>query len=108
MVPGGQAGYLSPNFTDGFGAPELSYTQAHSARIPEGSLTDGFIAYENGGFFHSKYMYGWKACGAKFDSLSIWNIFPRINDQPVGERCVDVNLQVKVSSVENQTAWSYK
>ncbi|KAF3929143.1 hypothetical protein AA313_de0200311 [Arthrobotrys entomopaga] len=36
MVPGGQQLYIAPDHS-------LSYTQAHSAYMPEGSTTEGFI-----------------------------------------------------------------
>ncbi|KAK6355158.1 hypothetical protein TWF696_004278 [Orbilia brochopaga] len=39
MVPGGQRLYIAPDRS-------LSYTQAHSAFIPDGSITDGFTRGE--------------------------------------------------------------
>ncbi|EOD48974.1 hypothetical protein GTA08_BOTSDO10587 [Neofusicoccum parvum] len=54
-VPGGQQVYIAP---DG----SLSFTQAHSAYIPEGSVTDGFTTSQSSGFGILSWTNGFIAC----------------------------------------------
>ncbi|KAJ6261032.1 hypothetical protein Dda_3697 [Drechslerella dactyloides] len=107
MVPGGQRIYID---ADG----SLSYTQAHSAFMPPGAVTDGFtigpvqentlrhISHSKGGFY---------ACPAKKDQAP-WKIFvgqPTDAAAPSGSAsdCLPFSATAVEFKTEQFGAWQY-
>ncbi|KAK3296333.1 carbohydrate binding-domain-containing protein [Chaetomium fimeti] len=104
MVPGGQQAYLDPFWN-------MGYTQAHSAAIPAGSISDGFGAYEGGGFVNlNGNGWGWAACPPRASGGGGpgWNLVARneTNAEKYND-CHPINL--KINSLPSGTfgAWQY-
>jgi len=100
---------MNPDWSNG----ALGYTQAHSSSLLPNATITGFIAYENGGFFHRNYSYGWEVCGPQphsDDPQGVWWLRLRPDDMPVDGRCQGVNLLVKNSGLldsDHKWAWQY-
>lgn len=103
MVPGGQQAYLDPYWG-------MGYTQAHSAYIPPGSRTDGFGAYEGGGFVNlNGNGWGWVACPprASGGGGTAWVLIARnATNAPGLSGCTQVNLKI-VPQTSGFGAWQY-
>lgn len=104
MVPGGQQAYLGPDWN-------MHYTQAHSAYIPAGSLTQGFGAYEGGGFVNlNGNGWGWVACPpqASGGGGTAWNLVGRNETNAASlTACTPVNLKINPLPSGTVGAWQY-
>jgi len=84
IVPGGQQAYVAPD-----GA--LSYTGAHSAYIPEGSIRDGFSreepeAGQTFGYLH--FDTGFVACSVEGQG---YQVFGQVDGATFGDECLGFN-----------------
>tara|TARA_R110002003_G_scaffold63_7_gene5852 strand:+ start:13686 stop:14000 length:315 start_codon:yes stop_codon:yes gene_type:complete len=83
IVPGGQQVYVAPD-----GA--LSYTQAHSAYIPTGSIVDGFSReYPAAGqqFGYLNFDTGFVACPASGEGNG-YQVFGQVDGATFGPECL--------------------
>ncbi|OAK94791.1 hypothetical protein IQ06DRAFT_82112 [Phaeosphaeriaceae sp. SRC1lsM3a] len=99
IVPGGQQVYVAPD-----GA--LSYTIAHSAAIPSGSIQDEFSkeAPSNGNSFgYLNFPTGWVACPAAEGSG--YQVFAQIESATFGPDCLGFSMLT--SAVDQPGAWQY-
>ncbi|KAH7081834.1 hypothetical protein BKA63DRAFT_220468 [Paraphoma chrysanthemicola] len=99
VVPGGQQVYVAPD-----GA--LSYTQAHSAYIPTGSVIDGFSReYPAAGqaFGYLQFDTGFVACPAEGDG--VYQVFGQVDGATFGPECLGFNALAV--SVDGPGAWQY-
>ena len=98
VVPGGQEIYVAPG-----GA--LSYTQAHSVAVPDGSVRDAFSreAPSNGNEFgYLKYGEGFVACPAGKDG---YQVFGAAKGATFANDCLGFNALT--SDVKEAGAWQY-
>lgn len=85
IVPGGQQVYVGPD-----GA--LSYTQAHSAYIPEGSVRDGFSREQPAAgqtFGYLNFDTGFVACPA--GEGQGYQVFGQVDGATFGDKCLGFN-----------------
>jgi hypothetical protein len=86
IVPGGQQVYVAPD-----GA--LSYTGAHSAYIPTGSIVDGFSREQPSGgsqFGTLNFDTGFVACPAAGEGQG-YQVFGQVNGGTYGSACLGFN-----------------
>jgi hypothetical protein len=81
VVPGGQQVYVAPD-----GA--LSYTQAHSAYIPPGSIVDGFSRTEGEQFGNLAFKDGLIACPTEDSG---YQVFGNLKDIEFDPACLGFN-----------------
>ncbi|KAF1916385.1 hypothetical protein BDU57DRAFT_529460 [Ampelomyces quisqualis] len=100
IVPGGQQVYVAPD-----GA--LSYTVAHSASVPEGSIRDQFSVEEPSGtnsFGYLNFETGFVACpGTGADTG--YQVFGQVDGATFGPECLGFNALT--SQVDGPDAWQY-
>jgi len=94
-VPGGQQVYIAPDGT-------MSYTQAHSANIPPGSILDGWSRDESGaGYGHLYWQGGLVGCPVEGKGYQIYGLLPGLTyDDCLGFTAV-TNNQTEIG------AWEY-
>ncbi|CDM27433.1 hypothetical protein DTO013E5_4397 [Penicillium roqueforti] len=101
MVPGGQQVYIDPN-----GA--LSFTQAHSANIPQGSLLGPFHYSADEPWAHYSFgSTGFMACPAEDNR---WQVFAAIQNATVPNGNVDECLGFSAVALDytgDVPAWQY-
>jgi hypothetical protein len=87
IVPGGQEAYVAPD-----GA--LSYTQAHSAYVPEGSVRDQFSREAPSGtnsFGYLNFETGFVACPATAPETG-YQVFGQVDGATFGSECLGFNM----------------
>lgn len=113
-VPGGQRVYVTPT-------GELGFTQAHSVRIPLGSVEDGFTLSctpLNGQFaslgFSKLGATGFLACPAGPDNTAPFKIFANVSalkdaDVPGGRlsACIGIDALAVAYTGSGSAAWQY-
>jgi len=100
IVPGGQQVYVAPD-----GA--LSYTQAHSAYIPPGSVVDQFSKTAPSGgqsFGYLNFETGFVACPAA-DATQGYQVFGQVDGATFGPDCL--GFSALTSAVDAPGAWQY-
>ncbi len=98
VVPGGQQVYVAPD-----GA--LSYTQAHSAAIPAGSIVGNFTKTEpqqGGQFGDLSFETGFVACPVEGNQ---WQVFGQVEGGHFGDECL--GFDALTQSTEQPGAWQY-
>jgi hypothetical protein len=104
-VPGGQQVYVGPN-----GA--LGYTQAHSALIPAGSFTTGFVDTPGSAYgtfsFTGDGATGFVACPTTASGAP-WQIFANIPGlvAPLGDKNACLGFDALAPSFTGFGAWQY-
>lgn len=83
IVPGGQQVYVAPD-----GA--LSYTQAHSAYVPEGSVRDGWSRTEGEYFGNLAFKDGLIACPTEGNGNG-WQVFGKLEGVGFKPECLGFN-----------------
>lgn len=83
MVPGGQQIYIAP---DG----SMSYTQAHSAYVPPGSIRDGWSKTEGEQFGYLSWSCGLLACPAAEQGQG-YQVFGKVEGKEFGPECLGFN-----------------
>ncbi|KAF2028762.1 hypothetical protein EK21DRAFT_113618 [Setomelanomma holmii] len=100
-VPGGQQVYIAPD-----GA--LSYTQAHSAYIPPGSVVDGFSReYPAAGqqFGYLNFETGFVACPTANQTANGWQVFGQVDGATFGPECL--GFDALTIATDTISAWQY-
>ena len=105
-VPGGQQVYIAPNGL-------LSYTVAHSANIPAGSITSGLVANTGNNLFNKFYSF-WlcNEAGEDTEAYRIWLAYRNVegiqlqNGNKGNNTCSLVNLNARDVKT-GATAWQY-
>lgn len=96
VVPGGQQVYVAPDGT-------LSYTQAHSAYVPTGSVRDGWSRTEGENFGNLAFTGGLYGCpGAEGQG---YQVFGKIDGVELNEGCLGFNALTFNSTQPG--AWQY-
>jgi hypothetical protein len=101
IVPGGQEVYIAPN-----GA--MSYTQAHSAYVPEGSIRDEFSREEPTGgnaFGYLNFETGFVACPAVAPETG-YQVFGQVDGATFGSECLGFNMLTGKSTPSFDTRMS--
>ncbi|KAF2746915.1 hypothetical protein M011DRAFT_392483, partial [Sporormia fimetaria CBS 119925] len=97
VVPGGQRVYIAP---DG----SMSYTQAHSAYMPPGSIQDGWSRTEGAQFGNLRWTNGLIACPTDVEGQG-YQVFGQIEGKEFDGGCLGFNaLTVNVTEAG---AWQY-
>lgn len=104
-VPGGQQVYIAPNGL-------LSYTPAHSASIPTGSITSGLVVNDSNNLFNKYFTY-WLCNTEGYSSeYQVWLEYRNdqgsvVNNGNTGKNtCTRINLLAK-DVKKGAAAWQY-
>lgn len=96
-VPGGQQVYVAP-------CGALSYTVAHSADIPEGSIVTGFIKSEGSSFGYLSWGSGFVACPQN-TTEGPWKVYAQREGVTLPSDCLGFDMLT--ANVTEIGAWEY-
>jgi hypothetical protein len=99
IVPGGQEVYIAP---DG----SMSYTQAHSAFVPEGSVRDQFSREAPQGsnsFGYLNFETGFVGCPTSNSTLTGYQVFGQVDGATFGPECLGFNMLTGKTTLVSQS-----